>query len=113
MNFQTAATITVALFGFMVTYVINLRLARRKDRLDRVNEQLRDLYGPLLALVTTANSTWTVFRTKYRPEGGFFDETKPPTGVDALAWRTWMKATFMPLNRRMRDLVVTKVSAVT
>ncbi|QFU88417.1 hypothetical protein [Amycolatopsis sp. YIM 10] len=98
----------VALAGFLAAYWSNLRLARRRDRLERVNEQLKDLYGPLLALISAADSAWWIFRADYRPNGAFWDQDDPPTEAEGEAWRLWISTVFMPLNRQMRDLIVTK-----
>ena len=111
-DWKTAGTIFVALVGFLVTYVVNLRLARRKDRLERINEQLRDLYGPLYALEISARSAWMEFRKQYRPDRRYWQDDPPPTAEEAQAWRTWMKSVFMPINRRMRDVVVTKAHLI-
>jgi hypothetical protein len=99
---------TVAVIGLLITYWFNLRLARRRDRLERVNEQLKDLYGPLLALVSAADSAWASFRDQYRPHGSFWGRDPEPTDDEAQAWRRWMSTVFMPLNRQMRDVIVTK-----
>jgi hypothetical protein len=96
----------VAVAGYLLTYRNNLRLAERKDRLDRVTHQLSDFYGPLLALSNANQAAWRVFRTLYRSGvPGFWDDP-PPTDDEAAAWRLWMVTVFMPLNREMRDLVV-------
>lgn len=82
-------------------------MASRKDRLDRVNDQLKNLYGPLLASISAADSAWTTFRQQYRPQGGHFWKTSPPpTDEEGEAWRLWIRIVFMPLNRQMRDLIV-------
>jgi hypothetical protein len=99
--------------GLLVTYGLNLRLARRKDQLERVNDQLKELYGPLLALVSAANSSWAVFRSQYRRGiGEFWSQNPPPTESDAIAWRSWMTTVFMPLNRQMRDCIVAKAHLI-
>jgi hypothetical protein len=97
----------VAVAGYLITYRNNLRLNQRKDRLDRVTRQLSDLYGPLFATASASNATWLVFRRQYRPGGSFWDKPgPPPTPEEAAAWRLWMATVFMPLNRRMRDVIV-------
>lgn len=96
----------VAVVGFFLTYRNNLRLAERKDRLDRVNRQLEELYGPLIALVHAGNRCWEVFRSQYRPSGGYWNQQPPPTEAEAEAWRVWISTIFMPLNRQMRDVIV-------
>jgi hypothetical protein len=111
-NWAQAATIvvpiTVALVGVLGAYFYNGALARRKDQLDRVNRQLSDLYGPLLALEAAASRSWEAFRTRYRPSLSYWREDPPPTIEEAEAWRLWMTEVFMPLNDRMAELVVTK-----
>src|SRR5690349_7697604 len=45
-------TAVVAAAGtYLGTYLNNISLARRQDQLARVNAQLKDLYGPLAALL--------------------------------------------------------------
>jgi hypothetical protein len=109
-----AVAAIVALFGAITAYANALRLARRKDRLDRINRQLGEFYGPLYALVTASNRSWDEFRNDHRPGGGaYWDQSSPPTDDEAVAWRTWITAVFMPLNRRMRDVVVTRADLIT
>jgi hypothetical protein len=97
----------VAVVGYFIAYRNNLRLSQRKDRLDRVTHQLSDLYGPLLAVASAGNATWLAFRRQYRPGGAFWGKSRPaPTPEEAAAWRLWMTTVFMPLNRRIRDVIV-------
>ena len=104
-----AVTLAVALAGFLATYFNGLRLAQRKDRLDRVNRQLSELYGPLLALVSASSRSWEAFRSRYRTTTwSYWDPATPPTKEEEQAWRQWMRHVFMPLNERMMELVVTK-----
>lgn len=107
-----AATITIvvtvllAASGYVATYAYNLRLAQRKDRLEHVNRQLSDLYGPLVALTTSGMSAWIGFRQIYRPGiTHYWAEDPPPTDAEAAAWRLWMTEVFMPLNERIFDVV--------
>jgi hypothetical protein len=104
-----AVTLAVALTGFLATYFNGLRLAQRKDRLDRVNRQLSELYGPLLALVSASHHSWEAFRRHYRTTTwSYWDPKDPPNQEEEQAWRQWMRHVFMPLNERMMELVVTK-----
>jgi hypothetical protein len=97
----------VAVAGYLITYRNNLRLNRRKDRLDRVTRQLSDLYGPLFARASASNATWLMFRQQYRPGGSFWGKPgPPPTPEEASAWRLWISTVFMPLTRQMRDVIV-------
>lgn len=111
MSWQAALSLgipaLVAAGGYLVTYRNNLRLNGRKDRLDRVTRQFSDLYGPLFATASATNATWLMFRRQYRPSGAFWGQPgPPPTPEAASAWRLWMTTVFMPLNRRIRDVIV-------
>jgi hypothetical protein len=59
--------VVVAQIGYFVTYRTNLRLAQRNDRLERINRQLREFYGPLLALTRSNDQSLQVFQKRYRP----------------------------------------------
>jgi len=102
------ASVLVAFAGFVAAYVNNLRLARRKDRLDRVSRQLSEFYGPLLSLVSTGNATWGVFRQTYRPGRPFWGTEPAPTEEEAATWRLWMREVFMPLNRQIASVIHSK-----
>ena len=110
MDWTTGLTIAVsvllALGGYLATYTYNLKLARRKDRLDRVNQQLSELYGPLLALTNASSACWDLFRRRYRPNHvSYWNSDPPPTPDEASAWRTWMTEVFMPLNGEMVKVI--------
>ena len=99
----------VAVAGFIAAYLNNLRLARRNDRLSRVNKQLSELYGPLLALEAASSRSFDAFRSQNRPDvGSYWHSDNPPTRKEADAWRLWMTEVFMPLNIRMEELIITK-----
>lgn len=82
---------------------------RRLDQLNRVNDQLRLLYGPLHALSRAGDQSWLAFRKRHRPQGAFWGVPgDPPTRADETAWRHWMKTVFMPLNLKMEELILTQ-----
>ncbi len=99
------ATLLLGLIGYVVTYVNTLRLEQQKAQLTRVEQQLRDLYGPLLSLVSSSAAAYEGFRSIYRPNTRFFRGTPPPTPEDLDAWCLWMTEVFMPLNESMTQLV--------
>jgi hypothetical protein len=102
-----AVTLFVALSGYIAKYVNDLQLARRKDLLERTNQQLRDLYGPLYALVSASNITWQAFKDMYcqdplfHVEGGIMPQSESTQRI----WRHWMRNVFMPLNSEMARVV--------
>ncbi len=99
-------TVLLAMAGYATKYLNDVRLAQRKDRLDRINRQLSELYGPLFALNLAVARLWLEFRSRHRPSGPFWSVDDPPTSEDAQAWRLWMTTVFMPLNREMERVVV-------
>ena len=106
-TFASLAAVGVALVGFVVTYAISLRLAVRKDRLYRVDRQLRKLYGPLFSLNRTSAEVYRAFRQEWRKDvQGYWSNPVPPTEEEARAWRLWMVEVFFPLIARMEDLVI-------
>ncbi|WP_050502687.1 hypothetical protein [Streptomyces monomycini] len=96
-------TVFVAATGYAATYLTNLRLARRKDHLDRVNRQLSELYGPLYAQAEAVDRAWRKF---VDGGGNVWTALAPVTTEQAATWRLWMSTVFMPLNRRMVETVV-------
>jgi hypothetical protein len=106
--------VVAAVLGYFVTYGTNLRLAQRNDRLERINQQLSDFYGPLLALTRSSGQSWQAFRQRYRPPGSesFWKNDPPPTLEDAAAWRLWMTTVFVPMHQRMMELVLNRAHLI-
>ncbi len=110
----TLIGVVAALIGYFVTYLTNLRLAQRNDRLERINRQLSEFYGPLLALTRSSGQSWQAFRQRYRPPGSesFWKSDPPPTKEDAIAWRLWMTTVFVPVHQRMMELVLNRADLI-
>jgi hypothetical protein len=108
-------TVVVAFLGYLMTYLNNLRLAQRKERLTRINKQLGEFYGPLFALTNATKVTWEAFRSKYAGEDekrtkgiGYFFGKDVMITPEAQEWQLWIQTVFMPLNLRMFELILTK-----
>jgi hypothetical protein len=112
MDWKTFATLAVSIFlafvGYIVKYRYDLKISQRKDKLDRVNLQLKELYGPLLALGHASQIAWKHFRHRYRPNTRAFWNVPndPPTSEEAAAWRLWMTEVSMPMLVRMEELIL-------
>ncbi len=106
--------VCIAVIGYFVKYRTDLRLAQRNDRLERINRQLSEFYGPLLALTRSSGQSWQAFRKRYRPPGSesFWKSDPPPTKEDAIAWRLWMTTVFMPVHQRMMELVLERADLI-
>jgi hypothetical protein len=50
--------VVAALIGYVATYVNNIRMGQRQAKLDRVNRQLSEFYGPLLAISSASGEAW-------------------------------------------------------
>jgi hypothetical protein len=104
----TVVTITLAFIGYLITYLNNLRLSQRAERIQRVNRQLAELYGPLFAMSQASKIAYHAFRSANRPQQAYFDVEKPPNEKELEAWRLWMTTVFMPVNLRMYELMLSK-----
>jgi len=98
----------LAVAGYLITHWLEVRLEQRRARLELVNRQLGELYGPLFALVAGSRQAWGAFRKRYRPEQKFWTGDPSPTDEEAAAWRLWMREVFMPINLRVEDVIVGK-----
>jgi hypothetical protein len=99
--------VSAALIGYFVKYVADMRHAQREHRLNRINRQLSEFYGPLLALTQATDVSWQAFRNRYRPGHGSYWRREPPmTMEDVITWRLWMTTVFVPAQRQMMDLVL-------
>jgi hypothetical protein len=100
-----AFAILSGVVGFLAKGIYDLWAARRKDKLERVNQQLKFLYGPLYALNQAGNLAWAAFRSRTRPGGSFFGTSPPPSNEELEAWRRWMLTVFQPIHDEMLSLI--------
>ena len=84
---------------------------QHSGRVERVGEQLKELYGPLLACVTASKSAYDAMVRQVGGPGasaGSFraavrtDESSP----EGVAYRAWVEEVLMPLSDRAAQLVV-------
>ena len=101
----TSITIVLALFGYLFTWFSNRRSAQYQAQLDRINQQLSDLYGPLFALAESSDISWKAFRSRHQPNSRYFSKIKPPSEEDIETWRLWMQTVFMPINSQMVEII--------
>ena len=96
-----SASVVIAVLVFVLNQRGQVRQERRQARLARINSQLRDLYGPLYALVDVNERIWESLRTSGLP-------TKQQRESDPQweEWHLWRDEALMPANKKMRDLIV-------
>lgn len=105
----------VAMLGYFLQHLYDLRLQRRQDQLERVNQQLRNFYGPLYAIISVTKDCYSWFLKRNSPTRG--SDTKAvtalrrvikekPDGKAARRYRAWMREILMPLNVRASELLI-------
>lgn len=114
---KTLVAIILAIVGYFVKYLNDLRITQKKAHLDsekdklsselgRVNTQLEKFYGPLKALNESSQIAWIGFRKKYRSHTPhYFSNKEMPNEEELKAWRLWMSVVFMPNNNKMFEIV--------
>ncbi|GIF62084.1 hypothetical protein Ais01nite_01190 [Asanoa ishikariensis] len=100
-----SASVVVAMIVFVANQVALVRNQQRQARLERVNDQLRELYGPLQALLAVNEHLWRTMRASQLPDHDT-RQAGPPTGEESQEWQRWIQHALMPANVRMRDLIV-------
>ncbi|MEU9318376.1 hypothetical protein [Streptomyces sp. NPDC048295] len=95
----TIITVGPAFAGYLVTYLNGLRLAQRQERLARVNRQLSEFYGPLLALTEINSRVCRAFSQRHpRPDGRsplqHGPDELPLTEEELAEWRLWITKVF-------------------
>ena len=96
-----SASVLVAVLVFVLNQRAQLRQERRQAELARINSQLRELYGPLNALVDVNERIWEALRSATLPSQS---DRRAGSGTDE--WRGWRDQALMPANREMRDLII-------
>lgn len=80
-----------AFAGYLFTYYNSKVGKEREAQIDRVNEQVKDLYGPLLSCVTASKSAFDAMIGQHSPDGtkaGFVRAIKEdPDSREAIAYR--------------------------
>lgn len=77
--------------GYLFTYYNSKVGKEREAQIDRVNEQVKDLYGPLLSCVTASKSAFDAMIRQHSPDGtkaGFVRAIREnPESGEAIAYR--------------------------
>lgn len=102
--------VLLALFGYFFTYFYGKRQEQRKNRLERINRQLDELYGPLLAIVQTNQQAWDSFLSNHNDNPDFYKEKENPSPEDISEFHNWMGTVFMPNNEELHYIIVDNTS---
>jgi hypothetical protein len=85
-----SAAICVAVLGALLSFIYSRQLQRRQARLERLNAQLRDFYGPLYAIFQANRIAHLRFVDTLRPGSSTLFAPRRPTTQRG---RTWPVAT--------------------
>ncbi len=108
-----AVTIGLAFAGYVAAYLNNLRLSRRKERLNLVSARLNELYGPLYVLTHAGKAAFDALCLKRERSGErFVDSDAPRSAEDKSEWRIWVETVFLPMNEQMERLICEKTHLI-
>lgn len=104
------ATLTaiVTAAGWYASYRSAHAMALRKDRLEYVNRQLSELYGPLYISCEAGQAAYHTLLRKLGRTEGIFECENPPTDEEVEEWFYWMKHVLWPINERRDELILKK-----
>ncbi len=96
----------LAFTGYLYTHQSQLELNQNQAKLERVNQQLRNSYGPLYALTQVEKTNWEVFRKHNKPGGSYWSQEDLPTTEEAEAWRIYISEIDMPRYLHMERVIL-------
>ncbi|MCK4760611.1 MAG: hypothetical protein KAW12_00330 [Candidatus Aminicenantes bacterium] len=102
--------VVLALCGYLYTYFSGKKQEQRKNRLERINRQLDDFYGPLLAIVQSSQQAWENFIRKYDDNPDFYKQEHNPSPEQVAEFHNWMKTVFLPNNEKLHEIIVNNTS---
>lgn len=106
----------IAVTGWLVAHFSKLHFEKRSAQLARINEQLENLYGPLMATLTASHETWVSFTKKHWPSHGmpeYFGKGKDQLSeAELLKWRTWIVNVFHPFNERVESIIIENIHLI-
>lgn len=108
-------SILIATGGWIFTYLHGRRAVSREAELERVNNQVRLLYGPLYASLLANNSSWDAFCENHWPAHGkdsYFGDGYALTEEERERWVTWVREVFHPNNERIEALILDHLDLV-
>ena len=110
--FAVISTLLAAIAGF-ATLILQHNYEREKRtkklRLELVNRQLRELYGPLYGLSKVSSNAWDVFCDENVTEGPIFPTTDTHR---VLEFRRWHRTTLHPLKMKMENIIMANVDLI-
>lgn len=99
--------IVIAVVAAALAYWNAQRLSQRAARLERVNAQLADFYGPMLAHSSINSTAFHLFQQHHQTGDYLFYRDGTGAAPELIeAWKLWMHTVFMPANRAMVEIII-------
>jgi len=89
--------VILALLGYFLTYANNIRINKRNERLELINKQINQFYGPLFVSVNTSDIAYKAYLQKIENRKTI-DSGMSFTDYENKEWEIWLESVFMPLN---------------
>ena len=106
-------TISLALLGYFVTYLNNLRLAKRADKLRFITTQIDELYGPLYVITQTGQILFQALNAQGMKQGRLIiNQDAPDSAEDISEWRIWVEDVFQPLYEQLDQIIIQKAHLI-
>jgi hypothetical protein len=105
---SVSVTVLLALSGYLYTWNQTRSDTQYVAKLERVNSQLKDFYGPLYVLTEAEELSFQQFLQDTRPEEGraFWNADNPPSEAQQKAWRRWISEVTIPNYERMESIIL-------
>jgi hypothetical protein len=100
-------TILLALFGYLITHLLQLQQTKRKEQLELINKRLDEFYGPLFIASQASGIALGSFFDNATLQSSVRDKNATVRDQDS-EWRTWVKNVFMPLNEICEKVIIEK-----
>ncbi len=100
-------SLSLALVGYLVTFMISRMLARRRDKLELVNRRLNEFYGPLFVASKAGD---IAYRSLLKKQGK--TKSEPILDSEMKEWVLWMRTIFMPLNDAREKVIIEKAHLI-
>ncbi|GAA2484857.1 MULTISPECIES: hypothetical protein [Actinomycetes] len=102
----SGAAAVIAIMAYWLNHRGEVRRSLRKERINWVSSQLKDLYGPLLVLAETNERAWREYRKEYFPHG---ESPQGPLAESmSTRWHVWVKTVFAPRAQQIREIVTAR-----
>jgi hypothetical protein len=105
-----SAAICVAVLGALLSFIYSRRLQRRQARLERLNAQLRDFYGPLYAIFQANRIAHLRFVDTLRPGSPtlFAPDVAPLNDEELGLWRQWAESAHRHRSTPAYEVIISK-----